>query len=139
MSIFDNPQLTRIEALVRFNIRLSQAILNKEAEIMSDYDDIQAAEQKALDEINANTGLIPSIKAVVDAQTAKITDLTNQLTAAQSAAPDQATKDAIQAILDKANAIVAATDSQALALAAVNGTPAQQPSGTDQAGSGPTT
>lgn len=85
---------------------------------MSLLDDAAAAEDAALAKINANTDALSSVKAALDAQTAKIADLTAQLAAAGT---DPA---AIQAVLDKANAILAATDTQATAEAALTNTPA---------------
>lgn len=113
-----DQRFDRIEQYLRLLAGGESAILHKENTIMSLLDDAAVAEDAALAKVTANTNALSAIKDALDAQTAKIVDLTAQLAAAGN---DPAK---IQAVLDKANAIVAAADNQALAEAALTNTPA---------------
>lgn len=115
MGLFDfyinKRQLNRIETLLNL-------LVNQGNVYMTLLDDIAAAEDSVLAKINANTDALSAVKAALDAQVAKIAELTADLA---NAGVDQ-TK--LQAVLDKANAILAATDTQAAAEAALTNTPA---------------
>lgn len=106
--------------LQRLDAKLAQ-LQTQGNRLMALIDDIQAAEDSALAKITANTDALSSVKAALDAQTAKIADLTQQIADLQAAGNSDP---ALQTILDKANAILAATDTQATAEAALTNTPA---------------
>lgn len=106
-------QLNRIE-------RKLDIIIWKERNIVTLLDDVQAAEDKALAAIQANTNALGAVADAIRNKDAQIADLTAQLaTAIANGAP----ADVLQAIVDKGNAIVAASDAQATAEAALIGTP----------------
>lgn len=115
MGLFDfyinKRQLNRIETFLNL-------LVNQGNVYMTLLDDIAAAEDSVLAKINANTDALSAVKGALDAQVAKIAELTADLA---NAGVDQ-TK--LQAVLDKANAILAATDTQAAAEAALTNTPA---------------
>ncbi len=125
MGIFDfghASQLNRIEALLRLVLRREGVLINEGNQIMTLLDDVQAAEDKALAAIQANTNALGAVADAIKNKDAQIADLSAQLAAAIAAGADPA---ALQAIVDKANAIVAASDAQATAEAALtNTTPA---------------
>lgn len=113
-------QLNRIEAKLDLVLRREGVIIQEGNHIMTTLSDVQAQEDQALAKISANTDALSSVKAALDAQTAKIADLQTQLDAAIAANDPTA----IQAVSDKMAAILAATDTQATAEAALTNTPA---------------
>lgn len=119
MPMFDFHQLDRIEAMLRLVLRREGVIINEGNHIMTLLDDVQAAEDKALAAIQANTNALGAVADAIKNKDAQIADLTAQLAAAIANGADPAT---LQAIVDKGNAIVAASDAQATAEAALTGT-----------------
>lgn len=120
--MFDFHQLDRIEAMLRLVLRREGAIIKEGQFIMTLLDDVQAAEDKALAAIQANTNALGAVADAIKNKDAQIADLSAQLAAAIANGADPVV---LQAIVDKANAIVSASDAQATAEAALtNTTPA---------------
>lgn len=118
---FDHSvSLARIEALLRLVLRREATLLNQGTETMTLLDDVQAAEDKALAGIQANTNALSAVATAISNKDAQIADLTAQLATALANGADPAV---LQTIVDKGNAIVAASDAQATAEAALTGTP----------------
>lgn len=89
--------------------------------IMVSIDDLQAKADAALAKATANTDALGAIKTLLDANVAQIADLKAQLTAAGT---DPAK---LQALSDTMDKLVAQSDTQAAAEAALSGTPAATP------------
>lgn len=112
---------SRVEALLRLVLRRESNLINEGTHIMSLLDDIEAAENATIEKLTTISNAQTAVKTALDAQTAKIAELTSDLAAAGT---DQGR---LQAVLDKANAILASTDNAATAEAALAGTPHDAP------------
>ena len=107
-----------IERKLNLLIGGETAIIKKDHQIMTVLSDIQDAEAQTLVQLTAETDARVAAKASLDAQTAKIT---NQIAALQAGGNNDP---ALQTILDNAKTILAQTDTQALAEAALANTSA---------------
>lgn len=119
MGLFDRDhsrQLDRIEALLRLVLRSSHTLIHMENFQMTIIEDIAAVEEQTLVRLASISNAHTAVKAALDAQTEKIAQLTSDLLGAvnSGASPGQ-----LQAVLDKANAILAASDNAAVAAAAL--------------------
>lgn len=100
---------------------------------MTILDDILSTEEATLAKLASITNAHAAVQAALDAQTKKIAQLTSDLLAAVNAGNNAAQ---LQAVLDKANAILNSTDNAAVAAAALANTgageaPAAQESADD--------
>lgn len=117
----------RLERKLDILIRLTRLSLNMETHEMALIDDLNAAEDAINDKLTAITNYQVATKAALDAKDAKLAELTTDLIAAQQAGA--ATPAALQAVIDKAHAILNVADNAATTEAVFAGTSAG-PSGT---------
>ena len=96
-------------------------ILRQEIRTMTTLQEALAKEQTALAAIRANTDRLPAIKQALDAKDAALADITAQLKAALADGADPAV---LQQIADTGDAILAASNTQATAEAALENTTA---------------